>query len=107
MNEEAEERRRATALLGSVITPKKLAALRENAKKGGRPRGWRAPEETRTKQSEAMKAAWARRKAESAPASSCSSCATTPPALKTTPSFRWRRRREPLRRHLAALRLSK
>ncbi|MDX1935250.1 MAG: hypothetical protein SFU56_21845 [Capsulimonadales bacterium] len=45
----------AARLLGSVRSERKAATSRENAKKGGRPKGFSPSEESRRKQSESMK----------------------------------------------------
>ena len=54
--------RQAARILGSTRSLKKAEAVRENGKKGGRPKGYRVSTETRLKQSEAMKDYWRRRK---------------------------------------------
>jgi len=58
-----EQTRRAVAqALGSVRSERKGVAARENGKQGGRPKGMAVGEESRKRQSEAMRRVWLERK---------------------------------------------
>jgi hypothetical protein len=56
-------RREAARAMGSARSERKAQAARENGKQGGRPQGMKVDEESRQRQSEALRRAWAERKA--------------------------------------------
>lgn len=60
--DEAEILREAARIAGSKRTERKAATARENGKKGGRPAGTLASEETKLRMSNSQKARWERRK---------------------------------------------
>jgi hypothetical protein len=57
------ERRTAAAIMGAARSERKRAASAANGKAGGRPKGFAVSEGTRSKQSEAIRAAWERKRA--------------------------------------------
>lgn len=64
---DAEQRRKAAALLGSASSERKAEAVRKNALLGGRPKGAAMSEEAKEKLRESAKRRWAERKASGTP----------------------------------------